>query len=144
MLIDELDLHMHTSWQRKVLSVLKNTFPNIQFIITTHSPQILGEVDDTFNLFYMFKDGKKIVLKSYKSFMGWDTNVILEEVMNTASVNQDIKRMLDKMYLFIEEKKFDKAEELADILDEKSNGYAEGVAKARILISRGRRHEKNK
>lgn len=143
-LIDELDLHMHTSWQRKVLSVLKNTFPNIQFIITTHSPQILGEVDDTFNLFYMFKDGKKIVLKSYKSFMGWDTNVILEEVMNTASVNQDIKRMLDKMYLFIEEKKFDKAEELADILDEKSNGYAEGVAKARILISRGRRHEKNK
>ena len=77
-------------------------------------------------------------------FMGWDTNVILEEVMNTASVNQDIKRMLDKMYLFIEEKKFDKAEELADILDEKSNGYAEGVAKARILISRGRRHEKNK
>lgn len=143
-LIDELDLHMHTSWQRKVLSVLKNTFPNIQFIITTHSPQILGEVDDTFNLFYMFKDGKKIALKSYKSFMGWDTNVILEEVMNTASVNQDIKRMLDKMYLFIEEKKFDKAEELADILDEKSNGYAEGVAKARILISRGRRHEKNK
>ena len=73
-----------------------------------------------------------------------DTNVILEEVMNTASVNQDIKRMLDEMYLLIEKKKFDEAEKLADILDEKSNGYAEGVAKARILISRGRRHEKNK
>jgi hypothetical protein len=39
---------------------------------------------------------------------------------------------------------FDEAEALADILDEKSNGYAEGVAKARILISRGRRYEKNK
>lgn len=58
--------------------------------------------------------------------------------------NQDVRRMLEKMYLYIEEKKFDKAEELADILDEKSNGYTEGVAKARILISRGRRHEKNK
>lgn len=58
-LIDELDLHMHTSWQRKVLSVLKNTFPNIQFIITTHSPQILGEVDETFNLLYMYQDEKK-------------------------------------------------------------------------------------
>ena len=119
-LIDELDLHMHTSWQRKVLSVLKNTFPNIQFIITTHSPQILGEVDENFNLLYMYKDEKKINLKSYKSFMGWDTNVILEEVMNTASVNQDVRRMLDKMFLYIEEKKFDEAEELADILDEKS------------------------
>lgn len=143
-LIDELDLHMHTSWQRKVLSVLKKTFPNIQFIITTHSPQILGEVDDTFKLFYVFKEGQRIALKSYKSFMGWDTNVILEEVMNTASVNQDIKRMLDEMYLLIEKKKFDEAEKLADILDEKSNGYAEGVTKARILISRERRHEKNK
>ena len=142
-LIDELELHMHTSWQRKVLSVLKNTFPNIQFIITTHSPQILGEVDDTLNLLYMFREGKKISLKSYKSFLGWDSNVILEEVMNTASVNQNIKTMIEEMYSFIEEKNFDKAEEIADILDEKSNGYAEGVAKARVLISRGRRHEKN-
>jgi len=143
-LIDELDLHMHTSWQRKVLGVLKNTFPNIQFIITTHSPQILGEVDDTFNLLYMFKEGKKISLKPYKSFIGWDANVILEEVMGTASVNQGIKQMFDEMYVFIHEKNFDKAEEMADLLDEKSNGYAEGVAQARVLISRGRRHEKNK
>lgn len=142
-LIDELDLHMHTSWQRKVLNVLKKTFPNIQFIITTHSPQVLGEVDDAFNLFYIDRDEKNILLKSYHSFVGWDANVILEEVMHTASVNQDIKNMLDKMYVCIENKDFDKAEELANILDEKSNGYAEGVAKARVLISRGRRHEKN-
>lgn len=143
-LIDELDLHMHTSWQRKVLGVLKETFPNIQFIITTHSPQILGESGDTFNLLYLFKEGKKISLKMYKSFLGWDTNVILEEVLNTSSVNKEIKEMINKMYSYIEEKKFDEAEELADILDKKSNGYAEGVAKARVLISRGRRHEKNK
>ena len=52
--------------------------------------------------------------------------------------------MINKMYALIEEKEFDKAEELADILDDKSNGYAEGVAKARVLISRGRRYEKNK
>lgn len=136
-LIDELDLHMHTSWQRKVLGVLKETFPNIQFIITTHSPQILGESGDTFNLLYMFKEGKKISLKMYKSFLGWDTNVILEEVLNTSSVNKEIKEMINKMYSYIEEKKFDEAEELADILDKKSNGYAEGVAKARVLISRG-------
>ena len=92
----------------------------------------------------MFKEGKKISLKLYKSFLGWDTNVILEEVLNTSSVNQEIKNMIDEMYLYIEKKEFDKAEELADILDEKSNGYADGVVKARILISRGRRHEKNK
>lgn len=142
-LIDELDLHMHTSWQRKVLGVLRNTFPNIQFIITTHSPQILGEVDESFNLLYMFKEDKKITLKSFESFVGWDTNVILEEVMHTTSVNQGIKEQIDQMYDLINQKHFEQAEKIANELDEKTNGRVEGVAKARVLISRGRRREKN-
>ena len=144
-LIDELDLHMHTSWQRKVLDVLKETFPNIQFIITTHSPQILGEVDDTFNLFYLYRDveNKEILLKTYKSFMGWDANMILEDVMSTTSMNQEIKKMSEKMFTCIENKQYDEAEELADLLDDKTNGYVEGLTKARMLISRGRRREKN-
>lgn len=78
-LIDELELHMHTSWQRKVMPVLKETFPNIQFIITTHSPQILGELDDTFNLFYMSREDNQVKLQQYTSFIGWDANVILEK-----------------------------------------------------------------
>ena len=54
-LIDELDLHMRPAWQRKILSVLRKLFPNIQFLITTHSPQILGEVDRSYNLFMLEK-----------------------------------------------------------------------------------------
>lgn len=49
-LIDEIELHMHPSWQRIILPTLCKIFSNVQFIVTTHSPQILGEVDDTFNL----------------------------------------------------------------------------------------------
>lgn len=142
-LIDELDLHMHTSWQRKVLNVLRDTFPNIQFIITTHSPQILGEMDDSVNLLYLYNEDNEILFKTYESFVGWDANVILEEVMNTSSVNQDIKRMIDEMYKCIEDKKYDEAEKIVDILDKKTNGYADGISKARILISRGKRREAN-
>ena len=142
-LIDELDLHMHTSWQRKVMYVLKQTFPNIQFIVTTHSPQILGELDDTFNIFYMLREDNKVQLQQYKSFIGWDANVILEEVMKTSSVNVDIKRLVEEMYENISDKDYDQAEKIADKLDEISNGYVEGVAKARVLISRGKRNEKN-
>lgn len=40
-LIDELDLHLHPEWQREIVHVLKNTFPNIQFVATTHSPFII-------------------------------------------------------------------------------------------------------
>ena len=52
-LIDEVELHMHPSWQRKVLYTLKETFPNIQFIVTTHSPIILSEADENYNVFFM-------------------------------------------------------------------------------------------
>lgn len=142
-LIDELDLHMHTSWQRKVMRVLKNTFPNIQFIITTHSPQILGELDDGYNLFYLVRESGKVTLQQYESFIGWDSNVILEEVMKTPSVNMEVKHRVEQMYEHIADKNYDQAEKIADELDEISNGYAEGVAKARVLISRGKRHEKN-
>ena len=43
-LIDEIELHLHPDWQQNIVLNLKNTFPNIQFIMTTHSPQVLSTV----------------------------------------------------------------------------------------------------
>ncbi len=43
-LIDEIEQHLHPSWQRKIIPALRRTFPNCQFIITTHSPQVLSQV----------------------------------------------------------------------------------------------------
>uniref|UniRef100_UPI003FEDC41A hypothetical protein n=1 Tax=Agathobacter sp. TaxID=2021311 RepID=UPI003FEDC41A len=97
----------------------------------------MGEMDDSVNLLYLYNEDNKILFKTYESFVGWDANIILEEVMNTSSVNQNIKKMIDEMYKYIEDKKYNEAEELADILDKKTNGYADGISKARILISRG-------
>jgi predicted ATP-binding protein involved in virulence len=44
MLVDEIDLHLHPSWQQRVLADLMRTFPCTQFIVTTHSPQVLSTV----------------------------------------------------------------------------------------------------
>ncbi len=44
-LIDELDLHLHPNWQRGIVSDLKNAFPKIQFVATTHSPYIVQSLD---------------------------------------------------------------------------------------------------
>lgn len=44
-LIDEVDLYLHPLWQRHVLQDFQNAFPNIQFIVTTHSPFIVQSVD---------------------------------------------------------------------------------------------------
>ncbi len=44
MLVDEIDLHLHPTWQQRVLDDLMRTFPATQFIVTTHSPQVLTSV----------------------------------------------------------------------------------------------------
>lgn len=44
MLVDEIDLHLHPTWQQRVLGDLMHTFPGTQFIVTTHSPQVLSTV----------------------------------------------------------------------------------------------------
>ncbi|CAN7208911.1 AAA family ATPase [Pseudorhodoferax sp. LjRoot39] len=44
MLVDEIDLHLHPTWQQRVLNDLLRTFPLTQFIVTTHSPQVLSTV----------------------------------------------------------------------------------------------------
>lgn len=46
LLIDEIDLHLHTKWQRSLLSFLKNKLPNFQLIVTTHSPMVAQQADD--------------------------------------------------------------------------------------------------
>lgn len=44
-LIDEIELHLHPSWQQSVLPTLHKIFPNVQFIVTTHSPQVLTSIE---------------------------------------------------------------------------------------------------
>ena len=56
-LIDELDLHLHPKWQQTILSDLRRTFPNAQFIVTTHSVHILSSIRK--EKLFTLKDGKK-------------------------------------------------------------------------------------
>jgi predicted ATP-binding protein involved in virulence len=44
-LIDEVDMHLHPSWQQSVIGLLRKAFPRVQFIVSTHSPQVLSSVD---------------------------------------------------------------------------------------------------
>ena len=45
MLIDEVELHLHPRWQQRVLPDLTRTFPNAQFVVSTHSPLVLTTVE---------------------------------------------------------------------------------------------------
>lgn len=49
-MIDEVDLHLHPAWQKRVVSDLLRTFPNTQFILTTHSPYIVESINNSLKL----------------------------------------------------------------------------------------------
>lgn len=138
-LIDEIELHMHTMWQRKVLEVLKETFPNIQFIITTHSPQVLGEVNgEDYNIFSMSRKDNEVLVQNMESLYGLDTNTVLEDMLGTDSVSKRIKKLVDEMYQSIEVSDYDQAENCADMIDELTLNRNADTVRARIMIRRGR------
>lgn len=89
-LIDEIDLHLHPKWQRSVVASLERTFPNCQFIITTHSPQVVGELLPESVL--MLRDGK--FLGHAERSLGLSSSEIIEEVMEGKAINAEIEEAL--------------------------------------------------
>ena len=58
-LIDEVELHLHPGWQQRILGDLQRTFPNAQFIVSTHSPQVLTTVEPQ-RIVELYWDGDRI------------------------------------------------------------------------------------
>lgn len=144
-LIDEIELHMHPSWQRLVLPTLQKTFPNIQFIVTTHSPQVLGEVDETFHLFQLSSGSNHdIVIRSIDRMDGFDSNYILEEYMHTASTNPVFQELLNETVAAIQTEQFTDAENLLSRVKSIVGQNGSAVIELEGYLKRGRLlYEKN-
>lgn len=77
-LVDEIDLHLHPKWQREIVPALRRTFPRVQFILTTHSPQVISTVEAE-NIRIL--SGETVTVPEYSE--GLMSNVILEDVQDT-------------------------------------------------------------
>ena len=129
-LIDELDLHLHPRWQREALPRLRNVFPRLQLVVTTHSPQILSSVDN--RQVRRLSDGK---LQEYPVFVeGRDTNAILREHMNTEERDGEGTRDLQKLYDFIDQSRHEEADELYSKLLARWGGLDPELIRARTLM----------
>jgi predicted ATP-binding protein involved in virulence len=110
-LIDEIELHLHPAWQRKVIPALKRMFPNCQFIITTHSPQVISEVKPE-GIYILERTDAGIVAMRPESSYGRDTNRILEDLMDTPDRPQEIKENLLELFRLIARGELDSARQL--------------------------------
>lgn len=136
-LIDEIDLHLHPAWQREIINRLQTTFPNIQFIITTHSPQVLGEIKSA-QIFLISQDYTKeeIDVRRVPTLFGKDTNMILENFMNAAEKNIEIKEQQRKLFKLLMQSKLVEAKNLMDYLIEILGNEDPNLVKADIILKR--------
>lgn len=129
-LIDELDLHLHPKWQWKVIKALKETFPNVQFIATTHSPIILAScknervisIDSNMNIEYR------------NSLYGLPINDVLVTYQNSDNIVSNVKNKLEEFYRSIENQEFKNASKILWELSEELGEDNPEVVGAKVTL----------
>ena len=129
-LIDEIDLHLHPQWQRIVIPSFRKTFPNCQFIVTTHSPQVLSEVNRE-NVFIL--EDSEIVELTPHTF-GRDSNSILSEVMGVEKRPVKMQERIDKCFEMIDNDNLEEAKLELQKLSESLGNNDPDMVQAYTLI----------
>jgi predicted ATP-binding protein involved in virulence len=115
-LIDEIELHLHPSWQRRVTRFLQTTFTGCQFIVTTHSPQVIGQVRPEKLRLLHHDDAGRVVLADASQSFGMDSSWILQNIMGVPARDYETEQRLSAIYLAIDEDDLERAQELAEQL----------------------------
>lgn len=130
-LIDEIELHLHPQWQRDIIPRLTSTFPNCQFIVTTHSPQVLSNVKKE-NVFIV-EDFQVYPADAYT--FGRDSNSILSELMGVTERPVEIQNKLTECLYKIDDGQIEEAKILLHELSNLLGRNDSEIVKANTLIS---------
>ena len=109
-LIDEVDLHLHPSWQREVIDKLKQLLPNCQFFVSTHSPHVVSSVN--------LKSGDKLILitngeaiEFLGNSYGRESNIVLADIFKMDSLrNPIVQYHIDKIWACLKNKDYESEE----------------------------------
>lgn len=132
-LIDEIELHLHPKWQRDVLQRLRDIFKACQFVVTTHSPLVLGEVPARCVRFLEFVNGKVGVTVPTEAY-GMDANRILQEFMGAPVRNRQVDGELKTLFELIDQESFDAARAAIAALERKLGEDEPELTRASSLI----------
>jgi len=104
-LIDEIEMHLHPKWQLSLLHSLRTTFPNLQFILTTHSPQILSTIKrDHIRVIGKNIEDEVIAPMPINETLAHPSTDVLESVMKVSSIPKlPITNELDQYRKLVEQ-----------------------------------------
>lgn len=128
-LIDEVDMHLHPSWQRNLVPRFTDTFPNCQIVLSTHSPLVISDQKNI--LVYLLSNGE---IGALPPLYGADVNTVLLEAMDTDVRNPDINKTLNDLLDAIHDADIGAAKKLLEVLEIELPSSNMELAKARLLL----------
>ena len=87
-LIDEIDAHLHPSWQATILDSLRTLFPNLQFIVTTHSPNVIMSARDNEVIIFNNENGNVDIKPEKRSYGAWQISSVLSDIMQSPNLDR--------------------------------------------------------
>ena len=136
LIIDEIDVHLHPSWQRRIIPALTNNFPNLQIFCSTHSPLMLaGLGEGQVQLLNRGADNKVTVSSNPWDMAGWSAEEILRSVLGVRdTMDLTTASEIDRMgELSIKENLTkEEAVELEELRRRVSEGLLDGPASAQV------------
>lgn len=129
-LLDEIDLHLHPTWQRRIVPILRSVFPRLQFIVTTHSPLVLTgfEADEIVGLQL---EGGEVVQQTYSEEPGLQTGTELMEGffgVPTAGRPELLVKEREALELSVQENRSPQEDERLATLQRELAPYLEGTS----------------
>lgn len=132
-LIDEVDLHLHPKWQQNLIDKLTKTFPNVQFILTTHSPHIVSDNPDV--LVYILDNGE---LRQYNNTYGEDVNTLLNGVFGVSEFTPEIAEQFTEVRRAISHKELDRAENIIQELSNKLSPNNSELLRLQLYLAKAK------
>jgi predicted ATP-binding protein involved in virulence len=131
-LIDEIELHLHPLWQKRVLKRFADTFARCQFIVTSHSPLVLGEVEGE-AIRFLYRDQGRVMSWTPKHARGLDFNRILEDLMGVESRDPETVAKLHQLAQAIDREEFEQARDMIAQLQEQIGDDADLVRSKALM-----------
>jgi len=131
-LIDEVDLHLHPRWQREVLKNYRRAFPKIQFVVTTHSPQVLASAKREW--VRLLQDDQAVASGHVE---GRDSNSILEDIFGVNERPPEDRARIEGLFKLIDGEEYGEARQVMAELLEQMGPDDPDLTRAQWLIDAG-------
>ena len=112
--VDEVDLHLHPTWEERILGDLMTIFPRVQFIVTTHAPIVINSIRSDNLILLRNNQPESAGLEVY----GKDANSIIQSVMRSNERPERVKKMFEDFYSAVDEGKLDKARTILTTIED--------------------------